>query len=56
MRPADVHPDGWQATAPLHRALMVFYRIGFVPRWLRDVVWTWRVNRTPGPRHRYPWE
>lgn len=48
MRPADVHPDLWRVTSPLHRLLMVYYR-SRLP--FRDAVWRWRVNRTQGPRH-----
>ena len=56
MRPADVHSDLWRVTPPLHRLLMLFYRLPVVPLPVRDTVWVWRVNRTPGPRHKYPWQ
>ena len=42
---------GWR-----RRLVMLFLHARFIPRRAQDVIATYRVNRTPGPRHRYPWE
>lgn len=46
----------WDYFGPRHRLLMLVLHARFLPHWFQQTIGTWRLNRTEGPRHRYPWQ
>ena len=51
-----MNPYAWAYFGPKGRALMLLYHARFIPRPVQATVAAYRLNRTPGPRHPYPWE
>jgi hypothetical protein len=46
----------WEQNGTKGRAVILLYHARFLPRWFQATVAAYRLNRTPGPRHPYPWE